>query len=284
MRKDVRVALNRLAEGHRRKSELGLLEFDGDPFSWGVNSAISRFFGEVESSYPKGTLGYFASELGLSPDRLIEQFDRAGIKDLTVEHEVTEGAKVALLNYLKNSHRVRDDLGIQNKVEGIGNGGVTQIFEQNKATAEQRIFLEDVNDELLFLLAKNPSLIYELGSRKFEELVAKLFEKRGYQVELTPATRDGGYDIFARLSDNFASFVVFAECKRYKPENKVGVELVRGLYGVTEMHRANKGLIITSSFFTKDAQAEKIKMGDRIELKDYNNLTEWLLSYASHNS
>jgi len=132
----------------------------------------------------------------------------------------------------------------------------------------------------LFYLAKNPNYIYDLGSRKFEEFIAKLFEDKGYQVNLTKSTRDGGYDIFARVKDTFSEFIILAECKKYSPENKVGVEVVRKLYGVTEMNNANQGLVITSSFFTKDAQREQLRVGNRIGLKDYNDLVEWIKPYS----
>ena len=44
-------------------------------------------------------------------------------------------------------------------------------------------------------LRQRPDSIYELPPRKFEELLAELLTDRGWEVELTPATRDGGKDI-----------------------------------------------------------------------------------------
>jgi HJR/Mrr/RecB family endonuclease len=134
------------------------------------------------------------------------------------------------------------------------------------------------------MISKSPNLLYQLAPRKFEELIARLFKDRGYEVSLTQSTRDGGYDLLAKIYDGIVSTVVLAECKRYKKENKVGVEVVRGLYGVTEAHRANQGLIITSSYFTKDAQEEQIRIGNRIGLRDFNNLVEWLKPYDATGS
>jgi restriction system protein len=220
-------------------------------------------------SYNKQTLDSFSTDLGLPVELLIEQFKNAGIPNLTAEHLISEANKSALLEYLRAEH------GNSSKSKSV------PIYEDEPPPTKTLVVLADVNDELLFYLAKNPNLIYELGSRKFEELIAKLFADRGHEVSLTKSTRDGGYDIFAKVKDAFSEFIILAECKKYSPDNKVGVEIVRGLYGVTEVNKANQGLIITSSFFTKDAQQEQLRIGNRIGLKDYNDLVEWIKPYSN---
>lgn len=122
--------------------------------------------------------------------------------------------------------------------------------------------------------------MYQLTSRKFEELVARLFSDHGFDVELTRASRDGGYDILAKLNNPATSFIALVECKKYSPENRVGVEIVRGLYGVTEMKGANQGLVVTSSFFTRGAVEETARIGSKLGLKDYDALTTWLQAYV----
>ncbi len=44
------------------------------------------------------------------------------------------------------------------------------------------------------------------------------------------------------------------ECKRYNKMNNIGVDIIRALYGVQIAERANKEIIVTSSYFTEDAQ------------------------------
>jgi CRISPR/Cas system Type II protein with McrA/HNH and RuvC-like nuclease domain len=60
-----------------------------------------------------------------------------------------------------------------------------------------RIDLQEISDELIRYLARHPHLMRNLDPRKFEELVAELLRDKGYEVELTPRTRDGGLDIIA---------------------------------------------------------------------------------------
>ncbi|HEX8198075.1 MAG TPA: restriction endonuclease [Pyrinomonadaceae bacterium] len=91
-----------------------------------------------------------------------------------------------------------------------------------------------INIELINYLKRNPEILYSIDPRQFEELIAELLAGFGWKVELTPKIKDGGYDIFA-ISKNVAPGINSAwiiECKRYSPENKVGVEIVRALYGV----------------------------------------------------
>jgi hypothetical protein len=53
-----------------------------------------------------------------------------------------------------------------------------------------------VSDELIRVLAERPELMYELRPRQFEELLADIFARQGFDVELTQQTRDGGYDLW----------------------------------------------------------------------------------------
>lgn len=53
------------------------------------------------------------------------------------------------------------------------------------------IIKDEVNAELIKYLALHPHKIYDLNPHKFEEVVAELIRNLGYDVILTPKTRDG---------------------------------------------------------------------------------------------
>jgi hypothetical protein len=57
--------------------------------------------------------------------------------------------------------------------------------------------LAEINDELVKHLARHPELMHKMDPHKFEELVAALLRAKGYEVEATKRTRDGGVDIRA---------------------------------------------------------------------------------------
>ena len=64
-----------------------------------------------------------------------------------------------------------------------------------------------VNDDLLREVQSDPSLLNRISSRRFEEFVAEVLDRLGYQVELTPAKKDGGFDIYAAKSDHLGRFL-----------------------------------------------------------------------------
>lgn len=172
--------------------------------------------------------------------------------------------------------------------------GVIEFFEQLKrpdegeemGTAHDLILprgglilradLSDINDELIGYLSRHPEKVQDLTPRKFEELVAALFRAKGYDVELTPATRDGGFDMRAFQRSAVGTFLTLIECKRYGPKRPVSVDVVRGLYGVTEAEGATTGLLVTTSSFTRDARSFQDKNKYRIHLADHEALQAWL--------
>ena len=108
-----------------------------------------------------------------------------------------------------------------------------------------------VNSRLISDLARNPQLLYTLTPREFEYLIADLLDKEGYQVRVTKASRDGGVDIYAAKKNRVGSFLFLIECKKNSPNNRVGVNVIRNLYGVLQRERATYSMVATTSFFNK---------------------------------
>jgi restriction system protein len=134
-----------------------------------------------------------------------------------------------------------------------------------------------VTDELLAAIARDPKILYRLHWRQFEELVAELLDRQGFDVTLTPPSRDGGIDIYARRVEPLGSSLYVVECKRYGPEQPIGPDLVRTLYGVVERVRATRGILATTSFFTLGARKEAAgDLAYRITLRDGSDITRWI--------
>jgi restriction endonuclease Mrr len=119
----------------------------------------------------------------------------------------------------------------------------------------------------------------EIDPRKFEELIAELFRDKGYDVQLTPRSKDGGRDILVIERDDIGSALTLVECKRYAQNNKVGVDIIRGLYGVVCEERATRGLLATTSYFTSGAKAFRDKVPYRLGLADFDILREMLSQF-----
>jgi len=144
---------------------------------------------------------------------------------------------------------------------------------------EPNLVIANIDDEIKRYLRKNPNKLYELSPRKFEELVASILADLGFDVELTQATRDGGRDIIAHIRNAVCSFLTHIECKRYAPDNKVGVGIIREVIGVHNIRGATKSIIVTTSFFSGDAVKEAKIMENQLDLKDFNDLKTWLQNY-----
>ncbi len=142
-----------------------------------------------------------------------------------------------------------------------------------------RIEVMTIDDHIKAYFKTHPEELYSLSPRKFEELIASIIKDMGFDVELTQATRDGGRDIIAYIRTGITSYLTHIECKRYAPENKISVDIVRSVTGVHYMRNANKSIIVTTGFFTKDAIKEAKLVQHSLELKDYNDLKEILSKY-----
>ena len=85
--------------------------------------------------------------------------------------------------------------------------------------------------------------------QEFELLVGEAFRQKGFKVrELGGAGPDGGVDLV--LTKGGENFLV--QCKQWKAF-KVGVDVVRQLYGVMAAKGATGGFVVTSGKFTADA-------------------------------
>lgn len=133
-----------------------------------------------------------------------------------------------------------------------------------------------VNAELLARIGAQPELMRELTSRQFEEFVAELYERHGFKVELTPASRDGGVDLYAVRYEAFGSYLTVVDCKRYAPHRPVQVKLVRELYGAVQDKGASAGVLATTSSFTTGAKALQERHRYRLALQDWFDLQDML--------
>ena len=156
-----------------------------------------------------------------------------------------------------------------------------QLFDSGDIENNKKIQIDlnEINDELIKYLSKHPEFMREMNPRKFEILIAEILKDKGYQVTLTPCTRDGGKDIVAVYNSPFGHQLFIVECKRYKEENKVGVEIVRGLYGVLMAENYNQGIIATTSTFSKDAIDFVKPLKFQLELKGFDDIKEWIKNY-----
>ena len=125
-----------------------------------------------------------------------------------------------------------------------------------------------IDDLLEFLRTIDPG--------KFERLCQRILRESGFErVSVTNSvnSKDGGIDGHGELRINqLLSFKVLFQCKRYGINNWVRSSAIRDFRGAMQ-GRADKGLFITTSFFSRDAESEAVRDGvPNIELVDGKDL------------
>ena len=110
-----------------------------------------------------------------------------------------------------------------------------------------------------------------------------VYSSFGWEVQLTKATRDGGYDIYGIFKDDSSDLKShwIIECKKYREDRPVGLDIVRSLYGLGLDLRVTNVLLATTSYFARDALKYKASKYT-LELRDYEGVVDWLNTYRSN--
>ena len=135
----------------------------------------------------------------------------------------------------------------------------------------------DVGAQLVERYRDNLEALTTMDRREFEELVAEIFNRFGFTVELTARTRDGGRDVIA-IRHNLVAVKYLIECKRPDPGGYVGVAPVRELLGVKTDEQATKAVLATTARFSSDAKLLFERNSWVLEGRDYGGVVDWLES------
>lgn len=141
------------------------------------------------------------------------------------------------------------------------NRKVHQEFEATDTTKEQieAEIKEEVEDAEKWK-EKLLNTLYGISPAAFERLAQRILRESGFfQVEVTGKSGDGGIDGkgIVRVS-GLLSFHVIFQCKRYK--GSVTPSQIRDFRGAMQ-GRADKGLVITTGVFTREAIKEATRDG-----------------------
>lgn len=135
----------------------------------------------------------------------------------------------------------------------------------------------DLADEILSrVLAKSPAF--------FESLVAKLLVAMGYGgsesdiLQSAGGKGDGGIDGVIK-QDKLGLDIVYVQAKRFKKETSISPHDVRDFIGALSYKGAKKGVFITTSSFSKEAQ--KVPENDtKVILIDGEKLAEYMIEFG----
>lgn len=135
------------------------------------------------------------------------------------------------------------------KFKKVGRG----LFALIKQTESAKSPLLAIQNQNSFVKQKLIEKIQEMDPFQFEFLVAELLRKIGYEnVEVTKRSGDKGIDVSGNLTvGGLTNVKTVIQVKRYKTGNNISGKYITQLRGSAEVDQ--RGLIITTSNFTKDA-------------------------------
>ncbi len=119
----------------------------------------------------------------------------------------------------------------------------------------------------------------------FEQLIIQLLVRMNYgqgREELAQAlggSGDGGVDGVVH-QDPLGLDRVYIQAKRYKEGNNVGPEAINSFIGALNIKKANKGLFVTASGFSKQAREHAMASSLHVVLIDGERLAELMIRHA----
>jgi len=127
-----------------------------------------------------------------------------------------------------------------------------------------------ITRRLTFASAKDIEAIRAMSWREFETLIAETYRRQGFTVEETGGGgADGGVDLILRGKGQKS----IVQCKQWRTY-RVGVKIVREMYGIMVAEKADRVVIVSSGTYTQEAQ--DFAKGKPILLIDGQALTQYI--------
>lgn len=131
------------------------------------------------------------------------------------------------------------------------------------------------------------STILSKGPLEFEKIVVLLLQKMGYGGEIkdsghvTKASNDGGIDGIIK-EDVLGLGRIHIQAKRYKLDTSIGREEIQKFVGALAVAQSNKGVFITTSYYTKGAieYVENLNGATTVVLIDGRMLAQYIYDFG----
>lgn len=145
-----------------------------------------------------------------------------------------------------------------------------QLFDEIIDDVSLDVATRLTSDELFGLFglsrpirASRPDAVARSSGIEFEERCARVLEDRGWRVQRTPQSRDGGVDLIANRVDEVGlEQTIYVQCKDHA--RPVGVEVVRELIGILPVTQPTQAILAARSGVTSDARMLADRRGVKI--------------------
>lgn len=153
------------------------------------------------------------------------------------------------------------------------------VQDEDRKKREERETKEDEEPTELSWEAEALAALKNMPPEAFERLCQRVLRESGFiQVEVTGKSGDGGIDGRGVVKlGAILSFHVHFQCKRYK--DTFSAPVIRDFRGAM-VGRADKGIILTTGTFTREAKAEALWDGaPPLDLIDGDDFVQMLKAY-----
>ena len=160
--------------------------------------------------------------------------------------------------------RCKDEREHQVQIERLLNAERQKLIETKREIKRQaQILHEQELARLSQSWLSNAQSYYSMSSQRFEDAIAELFRKLGYEVKQTPYSNDGGKDAILFKDGN--KYLV--ECKRYSESNCIGRPDIQKFVAAMQDEAAIGGFYVNTGRFSSQAreyaQQHAIRVFDR---------------------
>ena len=150
---------------------------------------------------------------------------------------------------------------------------------------EVRIAINDLSSRLAILISRDPTYLRHVEWRDLERVIAEAFSGVGFEVSLTPSSKDGGKDVIVRFPWNGQRCEYFVEIKHWVSGKRVGAKLVNEFVNVVAGSEGAKGIFLSSSGFSQAVISCGVEIDrDLISLGTDRKIVSICRRYAFRNS
>lgn len=168
---------------------------------------------------------------------------------------------------------------------------VDEFLEDERAEREEWEASKLTKSRVSSLTVESPSLkllldiqqqkieLHDLEWMQFEDVVAELLSKDGFDVKVGKRRKDEGVDIFAEKHINgIGRILTVWQAKKLLLKNKVGINTIRELADTRNEFKASKGIIVTNTALTKGAINRVTRDKYMLDKIDGDDLIKWIMN------
>ncbi len=143
---------------------------------------------------------------------------------------------------------------------------MTEVDVTPTPAMEVRDIVEAMSHVLAVKVAQDPAALDHIEWRMLEHLLFRVFSGLGFNVTLTPESKDGGKDLILACTVDTRDRSYIVEVKHWRSGQRVGANAVRSFLHVIGRERRDGGIYLSTYGYARNA-FESLSQIDRERLR-----------------